>query len=181
MTAALCLGTRICRTGGWISPRTSSPRGWRLRLPRAMKVVPGSHRKLVEHKEGAASNLLQRGQEIALAVDESKAVHMELAPGEMSLHHGLIWHGSTENQSHMRRVGYAIRYIPTRVKPVAGLPRDHVSLVRGVDRHGNFDLLPRPAGDLDPSALAIQKKTSARANEIRDLAVSRHASFLASS
>ena len=146
-----------------------------------MKVVPGSHRKLVEHKAGAASNLLQRGQEIALAVDESKAVHMELAPGEMSLHHGLIWHGSTENQSHMRRVGYAIRYIPTRVKPVAGLPRDHVSLVRGVDRHGNFDLLPRPAGDLDPSALAIQKKTSARANEIRDLAVSRHASFLASS
>ena len=139
-----------------------------------MKVVPGSHRELVRHKDGAASNLLQRGQEIALAVDESRAVHMELAAGEMSLHHGLIWHGSVENQSDTRRIGYAIRYIPTRVRPVAGLPRDQVTLVRGVDTHGHFDLLPRPASDLDLVALALQKQTSARANEIRDLAVAQH-------
>ena len=144
-----------------------------------MKVMPGSHHKLVPHKDGAASNLLQRGQEIALAVDEAKAVHMELAPGEMSLHHGLIWHGSVENQSNARRVGYAIRYIPTRVKPIDGLPRDQVTLVRGEDRYGHFDLLPAPARDLDPAALEIQKQTSARANEIRDLAVRQHRTTVA--
>lgn len=143
-----------------------------------MKVVPGSHRKLVAHKAGAASNLLQRGQEIALAVDESKAVHMELAAGEMSLHHGLIWHGSVENQSDMRRVGYAIRYLPPSVKPIAGLPRDQVTLVRGEDRYGHFDLLPRPTRDLDAAAVELQKRTGARANEIRDLAVARHHELL---
>ena len=68
-----------------------------------MKVMPGSHRKLVPHKARVASNLLQRGQEIAVTVDESNAVHMELQPGETSLHHGLIWHGSVENQSTVRR------------------------------------------------------------------------------
>ena len=143
-----------------------------------MKVVPGSHRKLVAHKAGAASNLLQRGQEIVLAVDESKTVHMELAAGEMSLHHGLIWHGSVENQSDARRVGYAIRYLPPSVKPLAGLPRDQVTLVRGEDRYGHFDLLPRPARDLDAAALELQQQTGARANEIRDLAVARHHELL---
>jgi non-haem Fe2+, alpha-ketoglutarate-dependent halogenase len=145
-----------------------------------MKVMPGSHRKLVAHKDGAASNLLQRGQEIALAVDESAAVYMELAAGEMSLHHGLIWHGSVENTSDTRRVGYAIRYIAPHVRPIDGLPRDHVTLVRGEDRHGHYDLLPRPSRDLDPAALDLQKKTNARANEIRDLAVRRHRETIAS-
>jgi len=145
----------------------------------AMKVMPGSHRKLVPHKAGVASNLLQRGQEIAVAVDESKAVHMELQPGEMSLHHGLMWHGSEENHSNVRRAGYAIRYIPARVKPIAGLPRDSATLLRGHDRYGHFDLLPRPARDLDSVAVTLQQQVSARSNEIRDLAVSRHQELLA--
>ena len=144
-----------------------------------MKVMPGSHRKLVPHKAGAASNLLQRGQEIAVAVDESKAVHMELQPGEMSLHHGLMWHGSEENHSNVRRAGYAIRYIPARVKPIAGLPRDSATLLRGHDHYGHCVLLPRPARDLDSVAVTLQQQVSARSNEIRDLAVSRHQELLA--
>src|SRR6478752_8928340 len=59
-----------------------------------MKVIPGSHTKVVAHREGAASNMLLRGQEVAVEVDESQAVHMELKAGEMSLHHGLMFHGS---------------------------------------------------------------------------------------
>ncbi len=88
-----------------------------------MKVIPRSHNKLVLHKEAAANNLLRRGQEVAVEVDELQAVCMELGAGEISLHHGLIFHGSEENRSSERRIGFAIRYIPARISPLAGLPR----------------------------------------------------------
>ena len=80
-----------------------------------MKVIPGSHQKVVEHREGAASNMLLRGQEVAVKVDEDNAIFMELDTGEMSLHHGLIFHGSENNHSNDRRIGFAIRYMPPRV------------------------------------------------------------------
>ena len=115
-----------------------------------MKVIPGSHRSLVPHKEGVSNNLLLRGQEVAVKVDESKAVYMALGAGQMSIHHGLMFHGSAENHADERRIGFAIRYIPTRVKAVDGLPKDSVQLVRGADRYGHFNLEPRPLRDLDP-------------------------------
>jgi non-heme Fe2+,alpha-ketoglutarate-dependent halogenase len=139
-----------------------------------MKVIPRSHNKLVLHKEAAANNLLRRGQEVAVEVDESQAVYMELGAGEISLHHGLIFHGSEENRSNERRIGFAIRYIPARISPLAGLPRDTATLVRGTDRYGHFDLLPPPLRDLDPGALEAQRKASAASDRIRDIAATRH-------
>ncbi len=139
-----------------------------------MKVIPRSHNKLVLHKEAAANNLLRRGQEVAVEVDESQAVYMELGAGEISLHHGLIFHGSEENRSSERRIGFAIRYIPARISPLAGLPRDTATLVRGTDRYGHFDLLPPPLRDLDPGALEAQRKASAASDRIRDIAATRH-------
>jgi non-heme Fe2+,alpha-ketoglutarate-dependent halogenase len=139
-----------------------------------MKVIPGSHRSLVPHREGVSNNLLLRGQEVAVTVDESKADYMELGAGQMSLHHGLMFHGSEENRDDERRIGIAIRYIPTRVKPVAGLPRDSVQLARGVDRYGHFDLEPRPTRDLDPVDVERHKKATATYAEINRLAVAKH-------
>jgi ectoine hydroxylase-related dioxygenase (phytanoyl-CoA dioxygenase family) len=139
-----------------------------------MKVIPGSHRQLVRHRDAVASNLLRKGQEVAVTVDESQAVYMELHAGQVSLHHGLMFHGSDENRSSERRLGYAIRYLPTRVGSLDGLPRDTATLVRGTDRHGHFDLLPRPAADLHPDALEVQRAVARRSDEIRDLAVDRH-------
>ena len=46
----------------------------------------------------------------------------------------------------------AIRYIPTDVKQLK--VRDSATLVRGVDRYGNFDHEPRPKRDLDEAAIA---------------------------
>ena len=63
----------------------------------------------------APDNLLSRGQEIAVEVDESQAVDIVLEPGQMSLHHVLLVHGSEPNNSELRRVGFAIRYLPTYV------------------------------------------------------------------
>lgn len=145
-----------------------------------MKVVPGSHRKVVPHREGAASNMLLRGQEVAVEVDEGQAVYMELAAGEMSLHHGLIFHGSDDNRARERRVGFAVRYMPTRVKPLAGLPRDSVMLVRGTDRYGHFDLEASPKSELDPSAVALHRKATATYAEINRAAVDKHLEMIAS-
>jgi ectoine hydroxylase-related dioxygenase (phytanoyl-CoA dioxygenase family) len=96
-------------------------------------------------------NLLTRGQEIAVEVDESKAVSLMLEPGEMSLHHIKLVHGSAPNNSDDRRIGLAIRYIPTHVRQTK--QRDSAMLCRGVDRHGNFDLEPRPVRDMDEAAV----------------------------
>jgi len=133
----------------------------------AMRVIPGTHAsEVVPHRDTfAADNLLSRGQEISVEVDEGKAVTLELEPGQMSLHHVKLIHGSEPNPSDKRRIGLAIRYIPTRVRQVAG-PRDSATLVRGQDAFGHFDLEPPPAADLAPEALALHVHISDRQAQI---------------
>ncbi|MGA0023620.1 MAG: phytanoyl-CoA dioxygenase family protein [Burkholderiales bacterium] len=144
-----------------------------------MKVIPGTHRKVVTHREGAASNMLLRGQEVAVEVDEKQAVFMELDAGEMSLHHGLMFHGSEDNRSQTRRVGFAVRYTPTRVKALDGLPRDSVMLVRGVDRYNHFDLEPSALYDLEPAAVERHRKATATYAQINRESVQKHLALIA--
>jgi len=119
-----------------------------------MQVIPGSHKidQLPHVDTFHRDNLLSRGQEIAVEVDRAKAVYVTLEPGEMSLHHIKLVHGSDPNRSGDRRIGLAIRYIPTYVRQTK--VRDSAMLVRGVDRFGNFDSEPRPQRDLDDAARA---------------------------
>jgi chlorinating enzyme len=125
-----------------------------------MKFVAGTHKRQVDHADTFhKDNLLTRGQEIAVDVDEKDAVYAELQPGQASLHHVLLFHGSAPNQSDDRRIGLAIRYIPTHVKQAVGA-RDWATLVRGVDTFGHFDSEPRPSRDLDPAAVAFHKEVS---------------------
>ena len=121
----------------------------------AMRVIPGSHKlDQVPHRDTfAAANLLSRGQEIMVDVDERQAVMLQLAAGEMSLHHVRLIHGSDPNPSDDRRIGFAIRYIPTTVRQVAG-SHDSATLVRGEDRFGHFEHEQRPDADLSPAAVA---------------------------
>jgi len=54
----------------------------------AMRMVPGSHGEQLAHRDTfAPNNLLSRGQEIAVEVDEARGVDILLRAGEMSLHH----------------------------------------------------------------------------------------------
>lgn len=104
-----------------------------------MKVVPGTHRTQAPHRDTfAGDNMLSRGQEIAVEVREEDAVDIVLAPGEMSLHHVLLFHGSEPNRAAWPRVGFAVRYVPTHVRQLSG-ERDSATLVRGTDRHGHFE------------------------------------------
>ncbi len=119
-----------------------------------MEVVPGTHLRQVEHVDTFADrNLLSRGQEIRVEVRPEERVPVILRPGQMSLHHVLIFHGSEPNTADYRRIGFAIRYIPTHVRQSNG-PRESATLVRGTDRFGHFDLEERPAADMHPDAVA---------------------------
>jgi hypothetical protein len=132
-----------------------------------MRVIPGSHLKdQLPHKDTfAANNLLTRGQEVAVEVNEKDAVDIELQPGEFSLHHVRIVHGSEPNRADYRRIGYAIRYLPTYVKQIVGT-RDSATLVRGVDDYHHFDPEPGPKADFDADAMAFHRKVIEEANAV---------------
>lgn len=132
----------------------------------AMAVIPKSHTiDQIPHRDTFdRHNLLTRGQEIAVEVDERKAVPLVLKPGEMSLHHVRLVHGSPPNPSPDRRIGFAVRYIPTSLYQLEGT--DSATLVRGEDRFGHFELEPRPERDLQDDMLALHKRLTERAAEI---------------
>jgi hypothetical protein len=132
----------------------------------AMQVVPGTHTMdQIPHRDTFDKhNLLTRGQEIEVDVDAGNAVTLTLAPGEMSLHHVRLVHGSPPNPSGDRRIGFAIRYIPTRVRQTVG--QDSATLVRGDDRFRHFELEPRPNAELAPEFLALHKRIAERNAQI---------------
>jgi hypothetical protein len=119
----------------------------------AMRVVPGSHTMAqVPHRDTfRPDNLLSRGQEVMVDVNDTDADTLTLEAGEMSLHHVRLIHGSEPNPSDQRRIGFAIRYLPTYVRQVAG-SHDWATLVRGMDRYGNFELEQRPDADMSEAA-----------------------------
>jgi non-haem Fe2+, alpha-ketoglutarate-dependent halogenase len=132
-----------------------------------MRVVPGTHLvdQLPHRDTFAADNLLTRGQEIAVEVDERQAVDIELTPGQMSLHHVRLVHGSEPNRADHRRVGLAVRYIATDVRQLAG-EMDSATLVRGRDAYGHFLEEPRPRFDFDPECVAFHARIFESSNQI---------------
>ena len=128
----------------------------------AMGFIPGTHTSdQIPHRDTfAKDNLLTRGQEIAVDVDKSKQVTITLEPGEISLHHVRVVHGSPANPSDDRRIGFAIRYIPTSVAQVAG--DDSATLVRGTDTFHHFASEPRPTADMDPAFVQLHREITER-------------------
>jgi hypothetical protein len=117
-----------------------------------LKVMPRSHvgpdlRHVETH---AQDNMLAKGQSIE-GLDESKAVYLQLQPGEFSLHHERTAHASEPNRSNERRIGFAFFYIPTHVRSTIG--RRQATLVRGVDEYGHWDRDNEPHFDLDPRSM----------------------------
>ena len=90
-----------------------------------MRVVPGSHKLgLMDHDnvENDPNLLNRRGEVIRMDVKESDAIDVVLRPGEMSLHHTNIVHGSNANTSDGPRIGFIVRFVtdrtPNRDRPV---------------------------------------------------------------
>lgn len=124
----------------------------------AMKMIPGSHLgpPLPHRDTFAADNILTRGQEID-GIDEARAIDVILQPGEMSLHHGRVVHGSRPNRSADRRIGFNAQYIAPCVRQTVGA-WDSATLVRGRDPHGHFAPEPRPESEYEASAVAFREE-----------------------
>jgi len=91
----------------WIALTVSEPANG------CMRVIPGSHKQgVLEHENVQDPNLLnKRGERLRMDVDESQAVDVVLKPGEMSLHHTNIVHGSNPNTSDGPRIGFIVRFV----------------------------------------------------------------------
>lgn len=120
-----------------------------------MRFIPGSHKNsIVAHEDTFdEDNLLSRGQQIA-GIDETKAQHGPLRPGEMSMHHGRCFHASGANGSDDRRIGMAIRYVTPEVRDHAP-GRDWAMPVRGETPAGGWDCIAGPRALFHPDDLAL--------------------------
>ncbi len=124
-----------------------------------MTFVTESHKNpILPHRDTyGADNLLSRGQEIQVAVPAEDRVPAELQPGQMSLHHGLMIHGSGPNISADRRIAVAIRYCtPQIAQGVAA--KDYAILARGADRTGHFINFAPPRSLFAPDALNLYEE-----------------------
>ena len=132
-----------------------------------MTMIAGSHKtKIQEHEDTfAENNILTRGQVIQ-NVDESKAVDLILEPGEMSIHHGAVIHGSQPNNSTHRRIGFSLQsYMPPNIKQIVG--RNIWTHVRGKKREDKDGiLLDRPKFNMDPATVEQRRIANENLSEI---------------
>ena len=132
-----------------------------------MTMIAGSHKTKIQNHEDtfAENNILTRGQVIQ-DVDENKAVDLILKPGEMSIHHGAVIHGSQPNNSNQRRIGFSLQsYMPNNIKQIVG--RNLWTHVRGQKRQdGDGIFLDRPRFNMDPRTVAQRKIANENLSEI---------------
>jgi hypothetical protein len=132
-----------------------------------MDFVRRSHKNpILPHEDTFdQNNLLSRGQEINVEIDEADKSKIILQPGEMSLHHGLTIHGSGPNTSDDRRIGCVIRYIRPDMQQMTG-QKDYVMHARGEDNFRNFVHVPAPKSLFSPESLAIYDEIRAEQSKV---------------
>ena len=124
-----------------------------------MAFVKGSHKSpIIPHEDSFDElNLLSRGQAIKVNVVEEDKSSGALATGGMSLHHGLMIHGSGANTSDDRRIGVVMRFLSPHVKKPNNAP-DYGVAMRGNCDTGNFTLCHAPKGLFHPEDLLIYEE-----------------------
>jgi ectoine hydroxylase-related dioxygenase (phytanoyl-CoA dioxygenase family) len=124
-----------------------------------MQFVAGSHNhQILPHEDTfAENNLLSRGQEIQVEVNDSDKTDIVLTPGQISLHHGRTIHGSLPNSSDDRRIGFVIRYVNPKVMQEVA-QKDYAMLVRGADRARHFIHYAPPRTLFAPEHLALYEE-----------------------
>ncbi len=110
-----------------------------------VKVVPGTHHTQMQHRDTKDDlNMLGAREELCDLPGEDQAVALALQPGQMSIHHPLIVHGSDPNTADYDRIGFAIRYFEAASKQDGG----SVTLVRGRNLSGmTLEEGPDPTAD----------------------------------
>lgn len=115
-----------------------------------VQALPGTHKlgQLPLAKPNtAAGNMLSSGQTVAFEIATVDPVPIELQPGDVSIHHAFLIHGSSPNRGGDRRLGVTFIYHPPNLRQF-GACRTSALLVRGEDRYGYFEHeTPPSAGD----------------------------------
>jgi hypothetical protein len=133
----------------------------------------GEPRMLHHAALGLKNSINRAGQTIVEPFDKRKPTAMALNAGEFSLHHEFAVHRSAPNHAAHRRIGIGLNYLPPHVR-VNSPMRLRAMLVRGEDRHGNFDLIDPPSAERDAAALAAHQSVSDRYRENYQVQVRRH-------
>lgn len=136
----------------------------------AMRVVPRSHHDghRPHGRRRDARNLVILGEHLE-DVDETEAVDLTLQPGEMSLHHLHVVHGSPPNTSERSRIGYVVRYFPTWMGAEGAM--SSALLVRGEDAYGFHEKETPPVSHRDPATIdAWRRALQLRRRRITSLA-----------
>jgi len=96
-----------------------------------LRVVKGSHKQTLKELKTDRSvlNVLGATTHSDHDVPEQDIVDIVLNPGDMSIHHPNLVHGSHANTSSRRRCGLTIRYIPTSTEVV--MKEQPVLMMRG--------------------------------------------------
>ncbi len=131
-----------------------------------MRMWSGSHKNnLKEHNQKFnEGNLLTRGQTIE-NVPINKTTPIVLKAGQMSLHHPTVVHGSGQNKSNDRRIGFVIQsYIGTNVEQVLG--KMYVQQARGIDKFNFHKHTPRPKKLMETQLVNLRQKANEELSKI---------------
>ena len=140
-------------------------------------MVPGSHLNgIYPHVDRyGPDNILTRGQHVD-GVDVGNAIDVELRPGQMSLHHPHLIHGSRPNRTDSRRVGVAFQsYVGAGVRPARG---DHYVIAvtnKAVDP--SFTLVPRPDAEMTDDGRRIRAAANAALADVLYHGASRRRNY----
>lgn len=119
-----------------------------------LKVVPRTHRDNLIALEDYVPQTEENAFEIAMdpnTIDESKSVSLILNPGDISIHHPNVTHGSHTNSSPRWRRGLTIRYIPTSTRITRERPHPGAFIFRGKAYANGNGWNPLPAFHTDTS------------------------------
>jgi ectoine hydroxylase-related dioxygenase (phytanoyl-CoA dioxygenase family) len=127
----------------WLAITESTPENG------CMRVIPGTHAMDLQEMEQRSDveNVLGSGMDDAL-IDTPQALDFVLEPGDVSVHHPNIIHGSEANTSDRWRRGLTIRYIPASTRILTDEPPWPAAfLLRGEAAPGVNQYNPFPAYD----------------------------------
>ena len=138
----------------WVALSPSTPESG------CMRMLPGSHLDgaNIHQDTHVKNNILHRGQELQIEIDEDEAVSIELQPGEASLHHGWVAHASHPNKSVDRRIGLSLQYLTPRMKQNK-TERESALPIRGQDCFNHFLAEPLCKSDFDQEMVTYQAES----------------------
>jgi len=137
-----------------------------------MQFLPGTHRLgqlPLAGNDVNDANMLTSGQTVEFDPNSVDAVPIELQPGEASLHHAFLIHGSLPNWTEDLRMGMTLIFHPPHLRQ-AGDVRTSALLVRGEDRYGHFDRETPPVAEDDEATVeAYERAVMLYRSKVREM------------